>query len=136
MAANRAHDWWRQARHDMEAARQNAALGIHDWACFMSQQAAEKGIKSLVQQLGGDAWGHSIRELLELLPPQITVPAAVREAAPLLDRCYIPTRYPNGIDAGAPADTYGAKDAEAAIRLCETVLRFVESHLPGPGAGG
>jgi HEPN domain-containing protein len=135
MAANRVHDWWRQAEHDLEAARRNAALGIHDWACFMAQQAAEKGVKALVQHFGGDAWGHAVRELLDLLPSQIAVPAVVRAAAPLLDRYYIPTRYPNGIDAGAPADTYGAKDAEAALGLCETVLRFVESHLPRPAAG-
>lgn len=135
MAANRAEDWWKQARHDLEAARQNAALGIHDWACFMAQQAAEKAVKALVQHSGGDAWGHAIRELLELLPVDTAIPQAVREAAPLLDRYYIPTRYPNGIDAGAPADTYGARDAEAAVRLCETVLRFVEGHLPRPPSG-
>jgi len=133
MAANRSGDWWRQAQHDLEAARQNARLRIFDWACFMAQQAAEKALKALVQHAGGDAWGHSVREIADLLPEGIATPQEVREALPLLDRYYIPTRYPNAIASGTPAETYGAKDAETALGLCETVFRFVEGHLPGPG---
>ncbi len=130
MPANRSRDWWSQAKHDLDASRRTAETGIYDWACFMAQQAAEKALKALIQHLGGDAWGHSVREIAELLPQEIAVPDEVREALPALDRFYIPTRYPNTIDSGTPAETYGATDAETALRLCETVLRFVEGHLP------
>jgi len=133
MPANRSQDWWTQARHDREAAGRNAEMAIHDWACFTAQQAAEKALTALIQHHGGDAWGHSVRELAELLPAEAAMPDDVREGLPLLDRFYIPTRYPNGIDSGAPADTFGAGDAETAIRLCEAVLRFVEGHLPRSG---
>lgn len=133
MSANRSHDWWKQALHDQEAAQHNTQLGIYDWACFMAQQASEKALKALVQHLGGDAWGHSVRELGALLPEEVVVPRSVLEALPLLDRYYIPTRYPNGIASGTPAETYGANDAETALGLCETVLRFVEGHLPRSG---
>ncbi len=133
MPANRSRDWWKQALHDQEAARRNAEIGVYDWACFMAQQAGEKALKALVQHRGGDAWGHSARDLAALLPDDIEVPREVRDALPLLDRYYIPTRYPNGIDSGTPAETYGAQDAETAVGLCEKVLRFVESHLPGSG---
>jgi HEPN domain-containing protein len=33
--------------------------GNYDWACFISQQAAEKALKALSLFLGGEAWGHS-----------------------------------------------------------------------------
>jgi HEPN domain-containing protein len=135
MPANRSRDWWTQARHDLHAARENARLGIHDWACFMAQQAAEKAFKALIQHAGGDAWGHSVRELAALLPDEITVPGELHEGLVLLDRYYIPTRYPNGIASGTPAETYGAKDAETAVGLSEQVLRFVEGHLPRPIKG-
>jgi len=135
MPANRSQDWWTQALHDQESARKNAQMGIYDWACFMAQQAAEKALQALVQAFGGDAWGHSLRDLATLLPQEVVVPPEVGDALPQLDRYYIPTRYPNGIDRGAPAETYGPKDAEAAFRLCETVLRFVAGHLPRPQAG-
>lgn len=135
MPANRSRDWWTQALHDQQAARRNAEIGIYDWACFMAQQGADKALKALIQHCGGDAWGHSLRELGGLLPERITVPREVHENLPLLDRYYIPTRYPNGIDRGAPAETYGARDAETAIGLCDTVVRFVEGHLPGSSPG-
>ncbi len=129
MSANRSRDWWTQALHDQDAARRNAEIGIYDWACFMAQQAAEKAVKALVQQRGGDAWGHSVRELAGLLPSDVPIPKDVLTALPLLDRYYIPTRYPNGIASGTPAETFGADDAKTAIRLCEEVVRFVDGHL-------
>ena len=96
----------------------------------MAQQAAEKALRALIQHLGGDAWGHSVCEIAELLPENIAVPDEVRDALPALDRFHIPTRHPNGIDSGTPAETYRAADAQTALRLCEAVLRFVEGHLP------
>ncbi len=135
MPANRWRDWWTQARHDLDAARGNMRLGIHDWACFMAQQGAEKALKALIQHRGGDAWGHSVRELAGLLPETIPLPPELAEGLVLLDRYYIPTRYPNGIASGTPAETYGTKDAETAIGLSEQVLRFVEGHLPRSSAG-
>ena len=43
--ANRARDWFAQAEKDVGLARLAAAGGSHEWACFASQQAAEKAIK-------------------------------------------------------------------------------------------
>ncbi len=34
--------------------------------------------------------------------------------AKVLDKHYIPTRYPNGLDSGAPADFYTRQEAETA----------------------
>ncbi len=90
MPANRSHDWWRQDLHDQDAGRRNAELAIHDWACFMAQQTSEKALKALLQRFGGDARGHSLRELARLVPPEILLPENVADAFPMLDRYYTP----------------------------------------------
>ncbi|MGQ9748844.1 HEPN domain-containing protein [Desulfosoma sp.] len=37
----------KQAKQDLEHARRSIDLGHFEWACFASQQAAEKAIKAL-----------------------------------------------------------------------------------------
>ena len=56
----RVEDWLRQAERDLNHARHALDDGDYEWACFASQQAAEKALKGLVQHLGGNAFGHSI----------------------------------------------------------------------------
>jgi HEPN domain-containing protein len=108
-----------------------ARLGrLFEWACFGSQQAAEKALKAVFAARGEDAWGHSVRELLEALLPD--APAALLDAARELDRCYIPTRYPNGFDRGAPKDHFGESDADRTIAGAEQILGLCDGLLPGP----
>jgi hypothetical protein len=56
----RIDDWMRQADKDLKHARTSLAAGDYEWACFASQQAAEKALKALYQSLGGESFGHSI----------------------------------------------------------------------------
>jgi HEPN domain-containing protein len=51
-----------------------------------------------------------------------------RKAA-VLDKYYIPTRYPNGLPGGIPADAFDAADAERALSLAKTVLEFIRQKL-------
>jgi len=60
----RSTDWMRQALRDLESARSQKRAGFHEWACCIAQQAAEKALKALYQRLGGEAWGHSLSDLL------------------------------------------------------------------------
>ena len=130
--AERSGDWLRQARRDLESARAQRAAGFHEWACFISQQASEKALKAVVQKLGGEAWGHSIVELLRPLQERLEVPDALRGSAVNLDRYYIPARYPNGWAAGSPADYFSDEDANVAIGHSEAILRFCEGVLARP----
>ena len=41
------NNWWKQAENDLRAAKVSAAGKIYDWACFQSQQAVEKALKSI-----------------------------------------------------------------------------------------
>jgi HEPN domain-containing protein len=126
---DRARDWLRQAERDLGLARAARASGHHEWACFAAQQAAEKAVKGLFQHLHLEAWGHVVHQLLELLPDDGRAPADLVERARRLDRHYIPTRYPNGFDAGAPGDFYTDRDAAEAIDDGEAVLAFCAGRL-------
>ena len=68
--------------------------GFHEWACFSAQQAAEKILKGVYQHLGGEVWGHSVKSLLEGLPARAGVTLELVDCGRILDRFYIPTRYP------------------------------------------
>ncbi len=127
--ASRAQDWLDQAWRDLEHARADLTGGYHEWACFSAQQAAEKALKALYQHLKGEAWGHSVKRLLEELPEAVGVSPELVDCGRILDRFYIPTRYPNGFDYGKPADYYTATDSRQAIGCAEKILRFCTDRL-------
>jgi HEPN domain-containing protein len=129
--ATRASDWFRQAEADLAHARHAIEDGDHDWACFAAQQAAEKAAKAAHQALGQDAWGHSVTELLQALRPDVpVVDEAMLDRARSLDKLYVPTRYPNGLPAGAPADYYTRAEAGRAIADAETIVECCRGVLP------
>lgn len=88
--------------------------------------------KALLEARGVMKRGHSVLALLSAG----AAPEELLEAARILDQYYIPTRYPNGFDTGAPMDYYTGKQAEEAIAYAEKILAFVEKELGGaPGKG-
>lgn len=125
-ARDEAMRWLRQAERDMDDARFTLGGDRYSLTCFVAQQAAEKALKSFLYAAGEeDVWGHSVAELsaaVAKLEPSL-VPLAL-QAAPL-DKYYIPTRYPNGLPGGIPADAFSRSDAEAAIAMADLVLAAV-----------
>ena len=93
-----------QATRDLQMAAHAATSGFPEWACFIAQQAAEKAIKAVYQKKGGVAWGHSVADLLQGLPVDCQVPAALLKLARNLDRWYIQARYPDGFPQGKTGD--------------------------------
>jgi HEPN domain-containing protein len=121
--SSRARDWLRQAEGDLRHARHAQRDADYDWACFAAQQSAEKAAKAAHAAVGQEAWGHAVTELLDALRPRCAdVDAALLDRARALDKLYIPTRYPNGLASGAPADYYTHAEAERAIADAEAVL--------------
>jgi HEPN domain-containing protein len=125
---SRARDWLRQAQRDLEVARTTQQAGQFDWACFAAQQAAEKALKALYQQHHAEGWGHVLARLVDELLPDEPELSRYHQAARILDKFYIPTRYPNGLDAGAPAEAYTAPEAEQAIQLAENIVTFCQAR--------
>jgi HEPN domain-containing protein len=62
--------------------------------------------------------------LLQAVETFVAVTESLRMACARLNRYYIPTRYPDAFDRGAPADQFFAADARQAIADAEEVLGF------------
>lgn len=127
--ANRAADWLAQAAHDLQHARNALSTGDYDWACFASQQSAEKSVKALLLHSGGEGWGHSVTRLLVDLKAGLSVPEDILAASRRLDKHYIPARYPNGFASGTPSEYYADDDARQAIADAETVHNFCRNSV-------
>jgi len=120
-----AERWLAQARSDLGFAEVGLGAGYAAQACFMCQQAAEKACKA-VHYLGGArfVFGHSVVELLAPLCTGHPALAGLVDAARQLDQYYVPTRYPNALPGGVPADVFTRSQAEEAVALAR---RFVDA---------
>lgn len=127
--AERSRDWLRQAEADLRHARHARDDGDYDWSAFAAQQAAEKAIKAVFQCLHLEAWGHVLSVLLASLPEGAQPPAALIDASKELDKHYIPTRYPNGFERGAPTDYYTHREAEHAIGNAEGIIEWCRRQI-------
>ncbi|MEM2740039.1 MAG: HEPN domain-containing protein [Candidatus Bathyarchaeia archaeon] len=125
----RSRDWIRQAQRDLENAKYEIEGGFYEWACFLSQQAAEKALKAVYQRLGCEAFGHSVLRLDSNLPRAYKADERFREMAMELDKSYIPTRHPNAIPEGAPFEFYTRGEAERLISYAEEIVRFCKDIL-------
>ena len=122
--------WLAQAASDLAFAEVGLREGFHAQTCFVCQQAAEKALKAL-HYLGGArlVLGHSLVELLEPLVADRPDLAALREGAQQLDQYYVPTRYPNGLPGGVPADVYTRRQAEEAVALARQFVALARARL-------
>lgn len=83
----------------------------------------------MFQKLGMDAWGHVITVLVGNLPPSAQPLSGLVRNAKMLDKHYIPTRYPNSFEAGAPTDYYTVEEAENAIRCAREIVEFCGDQI-------
>ncbi len=59
----------------------------------------------------------------------LQVPDFLIQSAKILDKFYIPPRYPNGFDEGAPSDYFTAGEAEEAIKNAQKIIEFCGRHI-------
>ena len=55
---------------------------------------------------------------------------ALRSQAAPLDQFYLPTRYPNSLPGGIPAEAFARPDAERALTMARAVIAAVKRRLP------
>jgi HEPN domain-containing protein len=129
---NEADRWLEQARRDLDDACYAAAGSRWNLTCFLAQQAAEKALKAYLYSRGAEAvWGHSVAELCQDAAEHDTDFEAARAEAAALDQYYIPTRYPDGLPGGIPADAYTKDDAERALARSRAVIDLVTRKSSG-----
>lgn len=119
-------EWLRHANSDLQLARIGHAPGVMlEGLCFHAQQATEKAIKALLVQKGVEfGKTHNIDVLLELIPPDISIPPAVEESV-ALTRYAVETRYPGTYDDVIE------EDYAQALKLAEVVVEWAKGILIG-----
>jgi HEPN domain-containing protein len=130
---NRSMDWLKQAERDLEHAKLSLSGKFYEWVCFIAQQAAEKAIKALCEKHKVMTRSHQLTRLLEAIRGLEKIPGDLYEKGATLDRFYIPTRYPNGFESGAPMEYFFQKDAEEAISYAEDIIRFCSDEITKQG---
>lgn len=124
---SRAKDWLRQSERNLKSAQLNYEAGLYEETCYESQQAAEKAIKGLLNYMHKELKGHSITILLKSL--NIDIPEDILICAQELDKQYIPSRYLDAYDEGAPLDYYNKLDAEKCINCAKSILTWVKNNV-------
>ncbi len=122
--------WLDQANEDLRWARHLLQEGGYHLACFLAQQVAEKALKAFLYAQGEEVViGHSVRRLTEEATAWNSDFSERAARWGILDTHYIPTRYPNGLPDGIPAQVYNREAAREAVQLAEEVVTFVTRCL-------
>jgi HEPN domain-containing protein len=117
-------EWVRKAEKDYRFAVKNARSRepFHDQLCFLCQQATEKYLKALQEELAiAIPRTHVLKDLLALLLPHYPTLASLRRGLTFLTRFAIETRYPGG--SATRRDTQAALRWAGKVRdACRTLL--------------
>ena len=127
--------WLKTGEDDLEAAVVLRKNGKFPQACFYAQQAAEKALKAIWYYRDADPWGHSIRKLIEDLESvDLDVFKQLKgllKAGTVLDRFYIPTRYPDALPGMLPEGMPGQRDAREALDVARQALARIQHAIGG-----
>jgi len=118
--------WLLQAERDLDDAEFSLSGERYNLACFLAQQASEKALKAFLYAKGEErVFGHSVAELLKRAMEHDGSFEDCKSAS-VLDKYYIPTRYPNGLPGGVPYEAFDEVDAKRAIELAKSVIESKE----------
>jgi HEPN domain-containing protein len=119
--------WLAQAKADLKWARHLAEQGGWHLACFLSQQVTEKALKAFLYAQGEEiVLGHSVARLIE---SAVEYKPDLRNTAKkwtILDGYYVPTRYPNGLPDGIPAEVYTKEAAFEAVSFAQEAVEYFD----------
>lgn len=125
--------WLKTAEDDLDSAVILKKNDKFAHACFHAQQVGEKALKAVWYYADADPWGHSIKRLIEELKHVDLnlfnhLETLIRSGM-ILDRFYIPTRYPNGLPDLTPEEAYIDEDAKVCIEHANLIVNTVRSFL-------
>ncbi|HQN48469.1 MAG TPA: HEPN domain-containing protein [Caldisericia bacterium] len=116
----------RQASEDIDVAKYNHKGEKFFISCFLSHQAVEKILKGYLIYKGFEhIWRHSVSDLSKECEKIDKDFESLRKEILILDKYYIPTRYPNGLPGGIPAEVFTERDSFETITLSEKALKFI-----------
>jgi len=119
--------WLEQAKHNLEVAQNNFKANFYSDTCFMAEQAAQMALKAfIIYHKNRFIWEHSIQELARICTEYDSNFGKFVEFGKILDRYYIPTRYPNALASPAvPYKIYTEKDAKEALNFAKEIIAKV-----------
>ena len=127
-----ARRWLKQALYTLESARVDASSGFHAWSCFKSHQAAEYALKAILRGLGVESFGHDLLELWGRARRLCEALEALMDCITLLNRMYIPPRYPDAWAGDAvPFENYTERDSRESLGCAERVVDAARSCVVG-----
>ncbi len=120
--------WMSQAKKTFELIDADIEYGGYSWACFKAQQAAELALKALLLLYGEPLFTHDLSKLLRRASQLCGMepPEEVKECVALLDKMYIPPRYPDAFPEGAPWEHYTKREALEAKECARRIMEWVE----------
>ena len=125
-----ARRWLRQARYTLNAIDADVGGGFYSWACFKAHQAAEFALKAVLRAVGSEAFGHDLVDLWRRALRFCGDLGGLRDCVALLNKMYIPPRYPDAWAGGAvPYESYTERDAREARECAARMIGLVEECL-------
>lgn len=101
---------------------------LFNQVCFHSQQCVEKLIKGFIEFRGEvHPQTHKLVDLLSVLGKSSL--DDLRQDILLMDRFYIPTRYPNALPGNLPEGLPSKSDVEEAIQVARLVSERIKREL-------
>jgi len=119
--------WLRQAQNDLELAQLAKDNGYLAQACFYASQAAEKGLKSVLLELGLEPpHTHVLNDLVKRLK-ETGLDTQALEVLSLrsLSRMAIQSRYP--MDATPPSELFDPDETDQALATAREVLTILNA---------
>ncbi len=126
-----AQRWLKQAAHDLKIAEHNFNAGFYSDACFMSEQASQKALKAFLF-FGGERFVsiHSLTALTAEAEKKDKEFEKLKSPSRILDKYYIPTRYPDALPMPAvPFEEYDADDAKEAMDCAKAIVGLAERKI-------
>ena len=122
--------WLSQAAEDLKWTKLLAEQGGWYLACFLSKQVTKKALKAFLYAQGEEiVLGHSVARLCADAVEYNKDFSEKAKRWSLLDGYYIPTRYPNGLSDGIPAEVYTEEAAKSAVALAEEAVNYVKGLI-------
>jgi HEPN domain-containing protein len=120
--------WLQFANEDLQMAKLAMAEGLTNQVCFHSQQCCEKLLKGVIASSGELVpRTHKMVDLLVQLNHQLPFP--LEDRLRLLDRFYIPTRYPEALLGSIESGTPTQDDAMEAMQTAADCTVWVMQIL-------
>lgn len=116
----RALAWFKQAQNEYKWGELSCNAGFYAQTCYISQQVAEKALKSIAYFRGATSIkSHSVKGIAE----ELEINGQLAEFAKKLDLYYISTRYPDALpDNAVPAESFSQGQAKEALEMAKVFL--------------